>query len=31
MIERLTEQMEAVKVVLASEGKTSDLIPTWQD
>ena len=23
--------MEAVKVVLASEGKTSHLIPTWQD
>ena len=31
MIERLIEQMEAVRVVLASDRKSSHLIPSWQD
>ncbi len=31
MVERLLEQMEAVRVVLASDRKSSHLIPTWQD
>ena len=31
MVERLIEQMEAIRVVLASDRKTSHLIPSWQD
>ena len=31
MVERFIERMEAVRVVLASDRKTSHLIPTWQD
>ena len=31
MVERLIEQMEVVRVVLARDRKTSHLIPTWQD
>ena len=31
MVERLIEQMEAVRVVLASDRKASHLIPSWQD
>ena len=28
---RLIEQMEVVRIVMASDRKTSHLIPTWQD
>ena len=31
MVERLIKRMEAVWVVLASDRKTSHLIPTWQN
>ena len=31
MVERLVEQMEAVRVVLASDRRSSHLIPSWQD
>ena len=31
MVERLIEQMETIRVVLASDRKTSHLIPSWQD
>ena len=31
MVERLMEQMEALRVVLASDRKSSHLIPSWQD
>ena len=31
MIERLIEQMEAVRIVLASDRKSAHLIPSWQD
>ena len=31
MVERLMEQMEAIRVVLASDRKSSHLIPSWQD
>ena len=31
MVERLMEQMEAIRVVLASDRKSSHLLPLWQD
>lgn len=31
MLERITEQQEAIRIVLASDRKVSHLIPTWQD
>ena len=31
MVERLTEQMEAVRIVLASDRKALHLIPSWQN
>ena len=31
MVERLMEQMEAIRVVLASDRKSAHLIPSWQD
>ena len=31
MLHRLVEQQEAIRVVLASDRKSSHLIPTWQD
>ena len=31
MLERTTEQQEAIRIVLASDRKVSHLIPTWQD
>ena len=31
MVERMIEQMEAVRIVLASDRQTSHLIPSWQD
>ena len=31
MVERLVEQMEAIRVVLASDRKSARLIPSWQD
>ena len=31
MVERLIEQMEAIRVVLASDRKSAHLIPSWQD
>ena len=31
MVERLMEQMEAIRIVLASDRKSSHLIPSWQD
>ena len=31
MVERMIEQMEAVRIVLASDRQTSHLIPLWQD
>ena len=31
MLERITEQQEAIRIVLASDRKVSHLIPTWQN
>ena len=31
MLERLIEQMESVRVVLAQDRKVSHLVPQWQD
>ena len=31
MLERINEQQEAIRIVLASDRKASHLIPTWQD
>ena len=31
MLERITAQQEAIRIVLASDRKVSHLIPTWQD
>ena len=31
MLERITEQQEAIRIVLASDRKVSHLIPIWQD
>ena len=31
MLQRITEQQEAIRVVLATDRKASHLIPTWQD
>ena len=31
MLEKITEQQEAIQIILASDRKVSHLIPTWQD